>query len=310
MERALSRSAVLLMAYGAPRELSEIPAYLQDIRGGRPVSAELVREITRRYESIGGRSPLLDITRKQADALEALLEKEGEFGVYIGMRHSEPGIASAVEALLADGHRSVLALPLTPYQSRMSTGAYLERLTQAVAAKGAELDIRAPAPWNEDASLVSAFAGKVREALDRRPKAAVLFTAHSLPESILREGDPYAEQLLATARAVAAEAGVASWRLAYQSRPVSSGSGPAEPWLGPDAGEELTELASAGAKAVVLSPIGFIRDHLETLYDADILYRRQAEGLGLAYERAASLNDDPLLIGALASVVRSGFTCA
>ena len=232
----MSRSAVLLMAYGAPRELSEIPAYLQDIRGGRPVSAELVREITRRYESIGGRSPLLDITRKQAEALEALLGKEGEFGVYIGMRHSEPGIASAVEALLADGHRSVLALPLTPYQSRMSTGAYLERLTQAVAAKGVELDIRTPAPWNEDASLVSAFAGKVRAALERRPKAAVLFTAHSLPESILREGDPYAEQLLATARAVAAEAGVSSWRLAYQSRPVSSGSGPAEPWLGPDAG--------------------------------------------------------------------------
>lgn len=317
----MSGAAVLLMAYGAPRELSEIPAYLQDIRGGRPVSAELVREITRRYQEIGGRSPLLDITRRQADALEALLEEEGGADVYIGMRHSEPGIASALEALLSDGHEAVLALPLTPYQSRMSTGAYLERLSQAVAAQGVRLGIRTPEPWNEEPALLSAFASKLKESLGRLPKAAVLFTAHSLPERILKDGDPYADQLMATAKAVAERTGAVSWRLAYQSRPVSSArtpegasqtgaarepSGTLEPWLGPDAGDALKEIAASGAGSVVLFPIGFLSDHLETLYDADILYRKQAAGLGLSYERTASLNDDPAFIRALAAVVRRG----
>jgi ferrochelatase len=295
------------MAYGAARGLDEIPAYLADIRGGRPASPELVAEVRHRYGLLGGRSPLFDITDAQAEGLRRALRARGlEAEVAVGMRHSEPTIARVVAERAAAGARRVVGLPLTPFQSAMSVGAYFKKLDEA----GAGLAVVRSGAWHLNGNLVAAYAERVREAYTRVPEALrakteLLMTAHSLPQRILAAGDPYPDQLQATSAAVAKAAGFEAFRFAYQSRGAT-----AEPWLGPDAGEALRELANAGAKAVVLCPVGFVSDHMETLYDDDVLYKGQAEALGLRFSRAGALNDHPLFAEALADVVQAALTGA
>lgn len=307
------KASVLLMAYGAAASLEEIPAYLQDILEGRPASPELVAEVRQRYRLMGGRSPLLEITRAQAKALEERLNAEegpGAYVVHVGMWHSAPTILEAVQRMKQERHTYAVAMALTPYYSKLSVEAYLKRYREAVEDCGGGFTTLAVESWCRHPSYVEAWAAKVRAGLSRfsdgeRARVQVLFTAHSLPARILNDGDPYPGELLHTAEAVARQAGLSSCEFAYQSR----GRTP-EPWLGPEAGEVIGQLAADGCRHLLLIPIGFLSDHMETLYDDDVLYRRQAEGLGMRYERAESLNCDPMLIRALADVVRNRVAAA
>ncbi|MBI4349225.1 MAG: ferrochelatase [Elusimicrobia bacterium] len=297
---AREKTGVLLMAYGAARSLDEIPAYLADIRHGRPPEPALVQEIRARYEAMGGRSPLPELTAKQARALQAALGPGFEVGM--GMRHSAPRIADALEQLLGDGCSTVVGVPLTPFASALSTGAYFAKLDEAAAGLGASGRIRRAGSFHDHPRLIAAYADRARACLDRFggrfPR--VLFTAHSLPARILRDGDPYPRQLSETAALVAKTLELEHWDFAYQSRGRTG-----EEWLGPDAGEIIDRLAGEGVRALLVSPIGFVSEHLETLYDDDVLYREAAERRGIRFERAAALNDHPAFIDALADAVHA-----
>ncbi len=297
---------VLLMAYGAAGSLEEVAPYLADIRAGRPPSPELVEEVKHRYQLIGGLSPLLDITKQQASALQARLNKEGgPFKVYIGMRHWHPYIKDTVAAMAKDGIRKVVGLCLTPYYSRMSVGAYFKKLEDAQSALNTSLEVIRVESWNDHPLLIEAISQKVQKALEGfdgpvRKDVAILFSAHSLPSRILEEKDPYPQELNETIQAVMKKVGPYRWWFAYQSQ----GRTP-EPWLGPDAGEVIKKLHQEGHRHLLMAPIGFISDHMETLYDVDIMYRKQAESLGMQLQRAESLNATPTFIEAMASVVRA-----
>jgi len=280
-------AAVILMAYGSPATADDVPAYLADIREGRPVSQEAVDELAERYRRIGGRSPLDVITEAQ----RAGLERELEVPVFVGMKHWRPRIADAVEAALAGGAATLVGLVLAPHYSRLSIAGYRERLESALRGRVALVFVES---WHDHEPFLELLASRVR-GFDGH----VVFTAHSLPERILRDGDPYRDQLLETARLVAERAGLAEWSFAFQS---ASPTG--EPWLGPDILEELDVLAKNGVRRVLVCPVGFVSDHLEILWDLDIEASERAAELGLELERIESLNDDPAFIRALAALVR------
>ena len=289
--------AVLLMAYGGPGSLDEVEPYLQDVRGGRPTAPEFVQEIRQRYARIGGRSPIRELAEAQAGGVGRALGER--FAVYVGMRHWHPYIGDVVEQIVADGHRRVVGVVLAPHYSAMSVGAYEKKLLEAA---GGRLDAALVRSWGDHPKFLDAVAGRVVQALQRFPAPGavhVLFTAHSLPERILATGDPYPDELRASAAAVAQRAGLLRWSFAYQSAGAT-----AESWLGPEAGAVMTELAGKGQRAFLIVPIGFVSDHVEVLYDVDVTYRELAGRLGVRLERTTSLNDDPLLVGALAEIVR------
>lgn len=300
---------VLLMAYGGPNALDEVEPYLLDVRGGRPPSPALVAEVRERYRLIGGRSPLLDLTRQQAAALERALNAQGgRFRVAVGMRHWHPYIKEALAQMAAEGIRRLVAIPMAPHYSRLSVGAYIRKAEEARAELDVPLEVHYVESWNDEPLYIQALAEKVIQALRRFPaeirgQVPILFTAHSLPQRILAEGDPYQEELMETVAGVVQHLGLVHWRFAYQS----AGASP-EPWLGPDVAAVLNDLAAIGQRHVLIAPVGFVCDHVEVLYDIDILYRQQAEKLGMHLERTESLNTSPLLIQALANLVaRHGF---
>ncbi len=279
--------AVILMAYGSPTTADDVPTYFADIREGRPVSQEAVEELTERYRRIGGRSPLDDVTEAQ----RAGLEGELELPVFVGMKHWRPRIAEAVEAALAGGAETIVGLVLAPHYSQLSIAGYRERLEDALRGRAELIFVES---WHDHEPFLAALAERVR-GFDGH----VVFTAHSLPERILRDGDPYRDQLLETSRLVAERAHIADWSFAFQS---ASATG--EPWLGPDILEELDRLAANGVKRVLVCPVGFVSDHLEILWDLDIEARERAAELGLELDRIESLNDDPAFLRALAELVR------
>lgn len=296
-------TGVLLMAYGAAQSLEEIGPYLLDIRGGRPVSQELIDEVQERYRAMGGKSPLLSITKDQALALQ---KKLPQAKVFIGMRHWHPYIKDTVAQMAQEGFKKITALCLTPYYSKLSVEAYRSKLNEAINNLKPRPQIRLIERWHTQPLLIEAFAEKLRAALMKFPsknksEVAVIFSAHSLPQKILEWKDPYPGELLETARLVAQHAGVppGRWYFAYQSQ----GRTP-EPWLGPDVREMLEQLAQRGVKNIIVDPIGFISDHMETLYDDDILYKKIAESLGIKFVRAESLNTSPTFIGALAAAIK------
>ena len=281
------KPAVVLMAYGSPSSPEDVRSYLEDIRGGRPVSEEAVAELAERYGRIGGRSPLDDVTEAQRSALERELEEP----VFVGMKHWRPRIAEAVDAALAGGAARVIGVVLAPHYSRLSVGEYRERLEDALADRAELLLVES---WHDDPAFVNVLADRVRGT-----DAWVVFTAHSLPERILADGDPYREQLLETSRLVAERAGLERWSFAFQS---ASATG--EPWLGPDLLDELERLSADGVWKVLVAPVGFVSDHLEILWDIDVEAREKAGELGLELARIESLNNDPEFIRALAGIVR------
>lgn len=298
-------TAVLLMAYGSPSSPEEVGPYLQDIRGGRAPGAQAVAELTERYRAIGGASPLREITLRQAAAVEEALnhEEPGAFRTYVGMKHWHPFVREAVERIAADGAETVAGLVLAPHYARMSIGGYESRVLAAREEMGASFDLRMVRSWYDDPGFVSFAAGALRATLEgwdpADPATRVVFTAHSLPERILAEGDPYREQLLESARLVAEAAGAPHWEFAFQS---ASATG--EPWLGPDVLERLDTFAADGGRQVVIHPIGFVADHLEVLYDLDVECAGRAAELGLELRRTRSPNDDPRFAGVLAEIVR------
>ena len=280
-------AAVILMAYGSPATAEDVPAYLADIRGGRPVSQEAIDELTERYRRIGGRSPLDVITEAQ----RAGLERELGVPVFAGMKHWRPRIADAVEAALAGEAEILVGLVLAPHYSRLSIAGYRERLESALQGRAELVFVES---WHDHEAFLNVLASRVR-GFDGH----VVFTAHSLPERILRDGDPYRDQLLETSRLVADRAGLTEWSFAFQS---ASPTG--EPWLGPDILEELGTLAANSVRRVLVCPVGFVSDHLEILWDLDIEAPERASELGLELDRIESLNDDPAFIRALAALVR------
>jgi protoporphyrin/coproporphyrin ferrochelatase len=281
------RAAVILMAYGSPSSEEDVPAYLADIREGRPVSDEAIAELTERYRRIGGRSPLDEITEAQ----RAGLERELGLPVFVGMKHWRPRIAEAVDLALAGGAETIVGLVLAPHYSRLSIAGYRERLESALDGRA---DLVFVESWHDHEPFVEVLAARVRDF-----EGHVVFTAHSLPGRILRDGDPYRDQLLETSRLVAERARIADWSFAFQS---ASATG--EPWLGPDILEELDRLAANGVRRVLVCPVGFVSDHLEILWDLDVEARERAAELGLELDRIDSLNADPAFLRALAALVR------
>jgi protoporphyrin/coproporphyrin ferrochelatase len=281
------KDAVVLMAYGSPSSAEDVRPYLEDVRRGRRVSEGAVAALAERYRRIGGRSPLDEVTEAQ----RAALERELGLPVFVGMKHWRPRIAEAVDAALDGGASRVIGVVLTPHYSRMSVGEYRERLEEALAERAELVLVES---WHDDPVFIGVLAERVRGT-----DAWVVFTAHSLPERILADGDPYREQVLETSRLVAERAGLERWSFAFQS---ASATG--ESWLGPDVLEELERLAGEGVQKVLVAPVGFVSDHLEILWDLDVEARGKAGELGLELARIESLNDDPEFIRALARIVR------
>ncbi|HEV8400661.1 MAG TPA: ferrochelatase [Gemmatimonadales bacterium] len=290
--------AVLLMAYGGPGSLDDVEPYLNDVRGGRPTSPELLHEIRERYAKIGGRSPILELTRAQALAVGKALG--AGFQVYVGMRHWHPFIGETADEIARAGHRHVVGVVMAPHYSAMSVGAYEKKLLEAAQGRFETALVRS---WGDHPAFLEAVSERVAQALQRFPSPSavqVIFTAHSLPQRILAAGDPYPDELRASSQAVAQRLRLKDWRFAYQSAGAT-----ADPWLGPDAGDVITELAAAGRQAFLLVPIGFVCDHVEILYDIDVEYRELAARLGVHLERTDSLNSDPGLVTVVADVART-----
>ena len=301
---------VLLMAYGGPDSLEDVAPYLDDVRGGRPASPELLHEMTERYRAIGGRSPILELTRAQAACVERALNDEQaaaegvEYRTYVGMRHWHPYIREVIPQILADGVDQLVAVVMAPHFSRMSVGGYMHRVNEALEASGAQIPVTQVESWKDQPAFIEAVTEKIAEALEQFPKeerddVVILFSAHSLPKRILEWNDPYPDELRVSVKAVAARAKPKNRRFAFQSQGAT-----ADPWLGPDVESTLEELAAEGVKNVLMVPIGFVSDHVEVLYDVDIEHRTQAEKLGIRLERTRSLNDAPLLGEAVAAAVR------
>jgi len=284
------------MAYGTPATPDDIEAYYTHVRRGRPPTPEQLADLRRRYDAIGGTSPLLQRTEEQAAGIQAALG-DG-FRVELGMKHAPPFIEDGVAALAAAGTTDVVGLVLAPHYSALSVGEYAERAEAAAAEVGVVLTM--VTSWHLAAGYLDLLTGFVREALERldADPVEVVFTAHSLPTRILDMGDPYPDQLAETAKAVAAQAGVDRWSVGWQS----AGRTP-EPWIGPDLLTVLPTLLEAGAAGVVVCAAGFVSDHLEVLFDLDVEARAEADRLGLAFTRTRSPNANPAFCATLAGLV-------
>lgn len=297
-------TGVLLMTYGSPASLDDVPRYLSAVRGGRAADAELVTEFTRRYRVIGG-SPLVRITTAQAAALQTRLGRG--YLVHAAMRFSPPTVEEQLAGLVAAGARRVVGIILSPQYSPLIMGGYHRALAAAAEALGADApEIVVAGAWHTQPSFLDALAGRVSGALATFPPAErdtvpVLLTAHSLPRRIADEEPGYLDQLAVTAREVATRAGLADdrWTFCWQS----AGHEPGE-WMKPDFADLMPVLRAAGHRSVLVAPVQFLADHLEILYDIDVGAREQAESQGMRFRRIASLDTDERFIDALAHVTR------
>ena len=285
----MSDTAVVLMAYGSPERVADVPAYYADIRGGRPISPENLEDLVARYRALGieDSNPLNAIT----EATRAALQVELGLPVFTGMKHWAPRIADAVDAALAAGATRLVGLVLAPHYSGLSIAGYRRLLDEAVASRAGVIFVES---WHDDPGLIAFLADRVRDT-----DAHVVFTAHSLPARILDDGDPYRDQLLETARLVADSAGVEDWSFSFQSESPTG-----EPWLGPDILDHLEDLSGRGVDDVLVCPIGFVSDHLEIRWDIDTEAKDKARELGLQLDRIEMPNDDPRFVQALAEIVR------
>lgn len=296
----MTKTGVLLMAYGTPRSQDEILPYYTDIRRGRAPTPELLAELTARYDAIGGISPLAQRTESQRDQLQRQLDalKPGTYSVRLGLKHAHPMIEATVEEFARDGFTELVALVLAPHFSSYSIGQYVGRAREAATPHG--ITVRGIDSWATEPAFVEFIASDMASRRASMPgDTKVLFTAHSLPQRIIDGGDPYPNELRATAEAVASRLGLtegSQWSIAWQS----AGRTP-EPWIGPDILAVIDELASDGSTSgVLVSACGFVADHLEVLYDLDIEAKSHAERLGLVFDRTACVNDDETVIAALA----------
>ena len=282
-------AAVVLMAYGSPERLADVPAYYADIRGGRPVRPELLADLTERYRRLGveEHNPLNAITEET----RAALEQELGIPVFTGMKHWTPRIAEAAERALATGAGTIVGLVLAPHYSRLSVAGYRQQLEDAL---GGRAELAFVESWHAEPGLVEFLAERVRGT-----QAHVVFTAHSLPARILEEGDPYETQLLETASLVAEAAHASDWSFSYQSESATG-----EQWLQPDILDHLADLHRRGVRDVLVCPVGFVADHLEICWDLDAEAAERAAELGLGFARIEMPNADPAFVRVLAGIVR------
>ena len=293
---AASKTAVLLLAHGTPESPSQIPEYLGYVTGGRPLPPQVVEEIRHRYSLIGF-SPLACWTLLQADQLSQSLKMP----VFVGMRNWKPFIADTVKAISAQGYERVIAICLAPQNSRTSVGLYRSAVVSEASLSFA-LDF--VEEWHDQPLLAKAFAEKLRAGWEKASaengaKLPVIFTAHSVPQRTITEGDPYEKQSKETAELVAQEAGLSAgdWTFAFQSQGMSGGV-----WIGPTVEETILGLKARGHRGVFVHPIGFLCDHVEVLYDIDIAFKQFAEKEDMRLWRADSLNGSSLLTEALAAL--------
>ena len=280
-------AAVVLMAYGSPERLDDVPAYYADIRGGRPIRPEHLEDLVERYRSLGieNESPLNAITEETRAALERELD---DVPVFTGMKHWTPRIADAAERALASEADTVVGLVLAPHFSELSIGGYVDQLEQALAERAELVFVES---WHDEQGFVDVLADRVRGT-----DAHVVFTAHSLPA---RAAPVYNKQLLETSQLVAERAGVGDWSFSFQSESPTG-----EPWLGPDILDHLEELHARGVRKVLVCPVGFVADHLEIRWDLDHEAAQKADELGLEFARIEMPNADPRFIEVLAGLVR------
>jgi ferrochelatase len=283
------KAAVVLMAYGSPERLSDVPAYYADIRGGRPIAPEHLADLVERYRRLGieDSSPLNAITEQT----RAALESELGLPVFAGMKHWTPRIADAAELAISSGAGEVVGLVLAPHYSALSIVGYREQLERAL---GRRAELRFVDSWHDDPGFVGLLADRVRGA-----SGHVVFTAHSLPARILDAGDPYRDQLLETSRLVAEAAGLTAWSFSFQSESPTG-----EPWLGPDILDHLESLRQQGVDRVLVCPVGFVSDHLEIRWDIDVEAQEKAAELGMQLERIEMPNAEPAFIRTLAGIVK------
>lgn len=281
--------AVVLMAYGSPDRIEDVPAYYADIRGGRPIRPELMEDLVQRYRRLGieDSNPLNEITEQTRARLEEALGAP----VFTGMRHWQPRIAEAVEQALATGAETIVGLVLAPHYSTMSIEKYRGLLVDALAGRA---ELRFVESWGDEPGFVELLADRIAGT-----DAHVVFSAHSLPARIVAEGDPYKDQLLETAQLVADRAGVGDWSFSFQSESPTG-----EPWLGPDILDHLVDLKTSGVERVLVCPVGFVADHLEIKWDLDNEAVDRARELGLELERIEMPNADPAFVEVLAGLVR------
>ena len=280
---------VVLMAYGSPERLVDVPAYYADIRGGRPIRPELMEDLVERYRRLGieESSPLNAITEQTRAALEAELG----LPVFTGMKHWPPRIAEAAETALAAGADRIVGLVLAPHYSMMSIRGYRDQLEQAVGDRAELLFVDS---WHDEPGFIEFLTDRVRGT-----DAHVVFTAHSLPARIIEAGDPYKTQLFETAELVAEDAGLTDWSFSFQSESPTG-----EPWLGQDILDHLVALHESGVDNVLVCPVGFVSDHLEIRWDLDVEAKEKAAELGMQLARIDMANDDPAFVQTLAVIVR------
>lgn len=298
-------TAILLMAMGGPDCLENVEPFLRDVRGGRPTPPALVEEIRERYRVTGGKSPAVSITQEIAKKLERQLNvaSHRRYKVYVGLRHWHPFIKETYADLLKESPEQIIGVCMAPQQSSLSTGAYRRKVEEARAEFKDRTDVTYVGSWNRHPRLIAAIVDNIRKGLfafpaEVRASVPVLFTAHSLPERIVAMKDPYPEEVKGTVEAVTKFLGNQPIYFAYQSQGRSS-----EPWLGPTVESMLETIQLAGHRDVLVAPIGFICDHVETLFDIDIELKQLATNKGLHLERIAMLNDSPAFIETLHDVL-------
>ena len=297
-EERSAKWGVLLLAHGAPDRLEDIPAFLLNVRGGRKLPEAAVNEIIRRYGLIGG-SPLLRLTTSQAQGLAKRLGRP----IYVGMRNWKPFISDAVGQIAAAGVERVVALCLAPQNSRTSIGLYRRCLFEETERLAPHVRVVFIDNWHDHPGLVEAFRERVATALARVEAEAagpvpVIFTAHSVPQKTIEDGDPYEQQVKETAALVARALGLEEYEVAFQSQGMTS-----EPWIGPSVESLINRNAALGRRHLLLAPVGFVCDHVEILYDIDVVFREYGKARGVTVHRSESLNDSSLFIEALAAVV-------
>ncbi|MBI5750253.1 MAG: ferrochelatase [Nitrospinae bacterium] len=318
--------AVLLLAFGCPDSIESIEPFITNVMNGRKPSPNQLQKIKERYLMIGGHSPLLDITKRQAEALEKILNATNEltpkllnsktpelFRVFVGMRYWHPFIKDTLNEIKNSGAENIVALAMAPHYSKISTGNYIKDVNIAKTELNIDTDISFINNWHTHPLFLEAVAEKIKNGISNFPPlmpsplrgegkgegVQVIYSAHSLPKQLMLEDDPYAKQLNETIEGIIKLTGDISWHLGFQSKGMSPGE-----WLEPTVDSILDKLSKDGKKYILIVPVGFVSDNIETLYDIDIVYKGMAESLGMIFHRTDSLNDSPKFIESLSCIIR------
>ena len=303
----MTKTGVLLMAYGTPRNMEEVEPYFTDIRGGRTPAPEAIAELKERYEKVGGHTPLLEITENTASRLQDFLSnnsQESKYSVYMGMKHWHPYIKKTIEKMYSDQVEKIITLTLAPHYSKMSIEEYYERVENALTACNWTPEVTNVQSWHGSPKFMNLISSRIKNEIsqfENPQEVDVMFTAHSLPSRILEWNDPYPLEMSTSSQAIANSMGLDSYHFAYQSA-----GGTSVPWLGPDILDKIRELAETGKKSILVVPFGFICDHLEILFDIDLEAQELAKELNIELRRIRMPNATPEFIEVLGDIVLNG----